>query len=72
MNVSLFWGLLLAKSGNGHAVLMRQTSIEIQHFCRVLICHAPAITCTMYRKPSNLLLAFGVGVGGGHYEEKNH
>lgn len=27
----------------------------------------PATTCTMYRRPSNLLLAFG-----GHYEGKNH
>lgn len=41
MNVPLYQSLLFAKSGNGHAVLMRQTSIEIQHFCRVLICHAP-------------------------------
>lgn len=41
VNVPFFQSLLLANSGNGHAVLMRQTSIEIQHFCRVLICHAP-------------------------------
>lgn len=41
MNVPLSKSPLLAKSGNSHAVLMRQTSIEILHFCRVLICHAP-------------------------------
>lgn len=39
-NVPLHQNLLFAKSGNGHAVLMRQTSIEILNFCRVLICHA--------------------------------
>lgn len=40
MNVPLYQSLQFAKSGNGHAVLMRQTSIEILHFSRVLICHA--------------------------------
>lgn len=64
MNVPLYQSLLPAKSGTGPAVLMRQTSIEIQYFCRVLICHAT--TCKMYRRRSNPLLAFG-----GHYKEKN-
>lgn len=41
MKVPSYQSLLSAKSGNGPAVLMRQTFIEVQYFCRVLICHAP-------------------------------
>lgn len=32
---------LFARSGNDPAVMMRQTTIEIQYFSGVLICHAP-------------------------------
>lgn len=66
MNVPLYKNYLSAKSGNGHAVLMRQMSTEIQSLCRVLICHAPPKHAhCIGGRPSSCWFW-------GPYEEENH
>lgn len=60
---------LFAKSGNSHAVLMRQTPLDFFLFFFAFLQGANLsclfTICRMFKRPSNLLLALG-----GHYEER--